>query len=365
MFSKIVALCAFAAVAQAGLLPEPHYSHAGAVSSQSIVRHDEQPQHIAKLAVAAPVAYHAAPAAVSYHAAPAAVSYHAAPAQVSYHAAPAVTHYAAPIAKVSVAHEEIAHPKYEYSYSVADGHSGDNKSQQESRDGDVVKGSYSFHEADGSIRTVEYTADDHNGFNAVVHNTAPTHAPVVVKTAPVVLKAPIVALCAFAAVAQAGLLPEPHYSHAGAVSSQSIVRHDEQPQHIAKLAVAAPVAYHAAPAAVSYHAAPAQVSYHAAPAVTHYAAPIAKVAVAHEEIAHPKYEYSYSVADGHSGDNKSQQESRDGDVVKGSYSFHEADGSIRTVEYTADDHNGFNAVVHNTAPTHAPVVLKAPVYYHH
>ncbi|KAI8429065.1 hypothetical protein MSG28_007633 [Choristoneura fumiferana] len=191
MFSKIVALCAFAAVAQAGLLPEPHYSHAGAVSSQSIVRHDEQPQHIAKLAVAAPVAYHAAPAAVSYHAAPAAVSYHAAPAQVSYHAAPAVTHYAAPIAKVSVAHEEIAHPKYEYSYSVADGHSGDNKSQQESRDGDVVKGSYSFHEADGSIRTVEYTADDHNGFNAVVHNTAPTHAPVVVKTAPVVLKAPV------------------------------------------------------------------------------------------------------------------------------------------------------------------------------
>ncbi|KAI8429064.1 hypothetical protein MSG28_007632 [Choristoneura fumiferana] len=365
MFSKIVALCAFAAVAQAGLLPEPHYSHAGAVSSQSIVRHDEQPQHIAKLAVAAPVAYHAAPAAVSYH---------AAPAQVSYHAAPAVTHYAAPIAKVAVAHEEIAHPKYEYSYSVADGHSGDNKSQQESRDGDVVKGSYSFHEADGSIRTVEYTADDHNGFNAVVHNTAPTHAPVV-------LKAPIVALCAFAAVAQAGLLPEPHYSHAGAVSSQSIVRHDEQPQHIAKLAVAAPVAYHAAPAAVSYHAAPAPIAYHAAPAVahyaapavahysapavTHYAAPIANDAVAHEEIAHPKYEYSYSVADGHSGDNKSQQESRDGDVVKGSYSFHEADGSIRTVEYTADDHNGFNAVVHNSAPTHvvkaAPVVVKAPI----
>lgn len=28
-------------------------------------------------------------------------------------------------------------------------------------------------EADGSIRTVEYTADKHNGFNAVVHKTAP------------------------------------------------------------------------------------------------------------------------------------------------------------------------------------------------
>ncbi|XP_047986116.1 histidine-rich protein PFHRP-II-like [Leguminivora glycinivorella] len=454
MFSKIVALCAFAAVAQAGLLVEPHYSSAAAVSSQSIVRHDQpqlahklvaapvayhaapapvayhaapapvayhatpaavtyhaapapvayhaapaavhyaphyssaaavssqsivrhdQPQLAHKL-VAAPVAYHAAPAHVAYHAAPApvayqaapaAVTYHAAPAPVAYHAAPAAVHYAAPIAKV-VAHEEIAHPQYEYSYSVADGHSGDNKSQHETRDGDVVKGSYSLKEADGSIRTVEYTADAHNGFNAVVHNTAPTHAPVVVKAAPVVVKA-----------------APPHYSSAAAVSSQSIVRHD-QPQLAHKL-VAAPVAYHAAPAHVEYHSAPAPVTYHAAPApvayhsapvayhaapaAVHYTAPIAKV-VAHEEIAQPaKYEYSYSVADGHSGDNKSQHETRDGDVVKGSYSLKEADGSIRTVEYTADPHNGFNAVVHNTAPTHAPVVVKAapvvysaPSYYHH
>ncbi|KAL0840219.1 hypothetical protein ABMA28_015508 [Loxostege sticticalis] len=197
MFSKILALSAVLAVSAAGLLPEPHYSSAAAVSSQSIVRHDQQPS--TKLVAAAPVyhapaqvAYHAAPAAVTYHAAPAPVAYHAAPAQVSYHAAPAaVAYHAAPAAKVLVAHheEEDSHPKYEYSYSVADGHSGDNKSQQESRDGDVVKGSYSFHEADGSVRTVEYTADDHNGFNAVVHNTAPTAAPVVYKSAPVVYKA--------------------------------------------------------------------------------------------------------------------------------------------------------------------------------
>ncbi|XP_063379442.1 cuticle protein-like [Cydia fagiglandana] len=420
MFSKIVALCAFAAVAQAGLLVKPHYSSAAAVSSQSIVRHD-QPQLAHKL-VAAPVAYHAAPAHVAYHAAPAPVTYHAAPSPIAYHAAPAAVHYSSPIAKVVAHHEEeIAHPKYEYTYSVADGHTGDNKSQQETRDGDVVKGSYSFHEADGSIRTVEYSADDHHGFNAVVHNTAPTHAPAVLKAAPVVYSAPayyhhdskqyfktivmlqIVALCAFAAVAQAGLLVEPHYSSAAAISSQSIVRHDQPqlahklvaapvayhaapahveyhaaPAHVAYHAAPAPVTYHAAPAAVAYHAAPAPVAYHAAPAAVHYSAPIAKV-VAHEEIAHPQYEYSYSVADGHSGDNKSQHETRDGDVVKGSYSLKEADGSIRTVEYTADAHNGFNAVVHNTAPSHAPVVVKAapvvvkaapvvysaPTYYHH
>ena len=205
---QIVALCAFVAVAQAGLLAAPaHYSSAAAVSSQSIVRHD-QAAPVAKLAYhAAPaVAYQAAPAAVTYHAAPAQVSYHAAPAQVyhaapaqvyhaapaqvAYHAAPAaVAYHSAPVAKVIAQPEEIAYPKYEYNYSVADGHSGDNKSQQESRDGDVVKGSYSFHEADGSIRTVEYSADDHHGFNAVVHNSAPTPAPVVVKAAPVILKA--------------------------------------------------------------------------------------------------------------------------------------------------------------------------------
>ncbi|KAH9643767.1 hypothetical protein HF086_010477 [Spodoptera exigua] len=154
MFSKIVALCGLMAVCQAGLLPAPvHYSSAAAVSSQNIVRHDQPAQH---------VAFHAAPAAVAYHAAPA----------VAYHAAPVVAH----------AEEFDAHPKYEYNYSVADSHTGDNKSQQESRDGDVVKGSYSFQEADGSVRTVEYSADDHSGFNAVV---APTAAPVHVKAAPV------------------------------------------------------------------------------------------------------------------------------------------------------------------------------------
>ncbi|CAG9784928.1 unnamed protein product [Diatraea saccharalis] len=32
---------------------------------------------------------------------------------------------------------------------------------------------YTVVEPDGSIRTVDYTADKHNGFNAVVHKTAP------------------------------------------------------------------------------------------------------------------------------------------------------------------------------------------------
>ncbi|KAL0892032.1 hypothetical protein ABMA27_015257 [Loxostege sticticalis] len=68
-----------------------------------------------------------------------------------------------------------AHPKYDYSYSVSDPHTGDHKTQHEARDGDVVKGEYSLLQPDGSFRKVTYTADDHNGFNAVVHNTAPAH----------------------------------------------------------------------------------------------------------------------------------------------------------------------------------------------
>lgn len=81
------------------------------------------------------------------------------------------------------------------------------------------------------------------------------------------------------AVSQAGLLAAPvHYSPAEAVSSQSIVRHDQAHgtklvAPVAKLAIAAPVAYHAAPAPIAYHAAPAPIAYHA---------PIAKV-LAHRE----------------------------------------------------------------------------------
>ncbi|KAL3283018.1 hypothetical protein HHI36_006175 [Cryptolaemus montrouzieri] len=82
-----------------------------------------------------------------------------------------------------------AHPKYTYNYGVADGLTGDNKAQAEIRDGDVVKGSYSVVEPDGSIRVVEYAADDVHGFNAVVKKIGPSlhKAPAPVAAAPVVL----------------------------------------------------------------------------------------------------------------------------------------------------------------------------------
>uniref|UniRef100_A0A1A9WGA2 Uncharacterized protein n=1 Tax=Glossina brevipalpis TaxID=37001 RepID=A0A1A9WGA2_9MUSC len=76
-------------------------------------------------------------------------------------------------------HDSYSHPKYKFDYGVQDPKSGDDKKHWEERDGDKVKGSYSFKEADGTTRVVEYSADKHNGFQAVVkHIGHPTEEKV-------------------------------------------------------------------------------------------------------------------------------------------------------------------------------------------
>jgi Insect cuticle protein len=93
---------------------------------------------------------------------------------------------AAPVATVAAVKslDYDPNPHYSYTYSVNDALTGDNKSQSETRDGDVVTGEYSFVEADGSFRRVTYNADPVNGFNAVVSKT-PAVAPVAKVIAPV------------------------------------------------------------------------------------------------------------------------------------------------------------------------------------
>lgn len=147
-------------------------------------------------------------------------------------------------AKVAVADDYDPNPQYSFAYDIQDSLTGDSKSQHETRSGDVVQGSYSLVDPDGHKRTVEYTADPHNGFNAVVHREPLGHkvlaaAPVVAKIAtPVQYAAPVVAKVATPV----------HYSAAPAVAHY-----------------AAPVAH--------YAAGPALTHYAAAPA--HYAAPVA------------------------------------------------------------------------------------------
>ncbi|XP_050668998.1 cuticle protein 7-like [Leptidea sinapis] len=132
MFSKLITFGGLLAAAKAGLLGH-------GVSSHSVVQHN--------------TGYHGAPLAY----------------------APAA--YAGNYGGQYDGHDTYSHPKYDFSYSVADPHTGDHKSQHESRDGGAVHGSYSLVQPDGSVRKVDYTADDHHGFNAVVHNSAPSVHP--------------------------------------------------------------------------------------------------------------------------------------------------------------------------------------------
>ncbi|VVC35898.1 Insect cuticle protein,Chitin-binding type R&R consensus [Cinara cedri] len=65
---------------------------------------------------------------------------------------------------------------YSFQYDVHDPHTGDIKSQHETRTGDAVTGYYTLVEPDGAVRTVTYTADKHGGFNAVVDRKKPAAA---------------------------------------------------------------------------------------------------------------------------------------------------------------------------------------------
>ncbi|XP_060869997.1 cuticle protein 7-like [Metopolophium dirhodum] len=92
---------------------------------------------------------------------------------------------------------------------------------------------------------------------------------------------------------------------------------------------------------------------------------------AHHAYTPTPYNFEYSVNDPHTYDVHSQSEYSDGNgYVKGTYSLLEADGSTRVVEYTADDHSGFNAEVKKIeghsqgykAPYSAPAPAYKPAY---
>ncbi|XP_061393018.1 larval cuticle protein A2B-like, partial [Musca vetustissima] len=188
------------------------------------------------------------------------------PATEVYHAAPAAAvvktvtpvHVAAQPIVAKAVEEFDPHPQYKYAYDVHDTISGDSKSQVEERDGDVVRGEYSLIDADGFKRTVQYTADDVNGFNAVV-----SREPVVAKT--VVAAAPATVVKTVAA------------APAAIVKTVTPVAHIAAPAAVVK--TVAPVAHIAAPAAVVKTVAPvAHVSHVGTPVVAHVAAPATYIA---------------------------------------------------------------------------------------
>ncbi|XP_022906632.2 larval cuticle protein A2B-like [Onthophagus taurus] len=107
----------------------------------------------------------------------------------------------APVANVAIAakladSEYDPNPQYTFAYDVNDAITGDSKSQIESRNGDIVQGRYVVDDPDGTRRTVDYTADPLNGFNAVVSKGPQVKAvvaPAVARVAAPVVAAPVAA----------------------------------------------------------------------------------------------------------------------------------------------------------------------------
>ncbi|KAK3926868.1 Cuticle protein [Frankliniella fusca] len=193
--------------------------------------------------------------------------------------------YSAPIAKaVAVDTDFDPNPSYSYSYDIQDGLTGDNKNQQETRQGDVVQGQYSLNDADGTRRIVDYTADPVNGFNAVVRKE------------PLAVAAPVVKTIAPAPIA---------YSAPIAKTFAAPIGYSAPIAHAAPLAYSAPIAKVAAPLAYSTplsYAAPitktiaAPLAYsapiaHAAPLA--YSAPLAHGIAAHTTFSTPYAAYAY------------------------------------------------------------------------
>ncbi|CAK1545710.1 unnamed protein product [Leptosia nina] len=152
-------------------------------------------------------------------------------------------------------------PQYRFGYNVADSLTGDYKSQQEQRDGDLVQGSYSLVEPDGTRRVVDYSADSVNGFNAVVRKEP------LVAAAPAVVAEPVVpARIAAAPVAAAPLVAAPVARYTAAYTAP--VAYSAYTAPVARVAYNAPLTY-PAPARFTAYSSPlvAPVASFAAPIV--------------------------------------------------------------------------------------------------
>ncbi|XP_055379256.1 larval cuticle protein A3A-like [Condylostylus longicornis] len=180
------------------------------------------------------VSYAAGPAPLAYAAPAYAGPAYAKVAAPAVYAAPAIAKVAAPIAVAKVAQPEPydPNPQYTFAYDIQDSLTGDSKSQHETRNGDVVQGSYSLTEPDGTRRTVDYVADPVSGFNAVVRKEplvqkAVVAAPAIAKVAAPIYAAPIAKVAApvYAAPAIAKVAAAPFYAHHPVAAAPVVAHH--------------------------------------------------------------------------------------------------------------------------------------------
>lgn len=69
------------------------------------------------------------------------------------------------------------------------------------------------------------------------------------------------------------------------------------------------------------------------------------------------YEFNYHVDDQHTKDIKAHHEKAENGAVHGQYWLIDSDGHKRIVDYTADDHNGFQATVRRE---HTDIIVPIP-----
>ncbi|XP_064212692.1 adult-specific cuticular protein ACP-20 [Tribolium castaneum] len=265
---------------------------------------------------------------------------------------------------VGVSHGVVdvhTHPKYAFKYGIEDHHTGDKHQQSEVRDGDVVKGEYSLVEPDGTVRVVKYTADDHNGFNAVVHRVGhAVHPQVVVKKVVPVAHGIVggVGLLGHGYEGGVGLLGHGYEGGVGLLGhgyeggyGHGIVVHHGIGGICFLVALAAATNAGVATSYIGrFGGGELGLGLGGGVGVIGGGERIVDV------YAPPKYEFKYGVGDPKTGDQKEQTEARVNDVVKGQYSLVEPDGTIRVVKYTADDKNGFNAVVSRIGKAGHPTI---------
>merc|ERR1712158_220783 len=157
--------------------------------------------HAAVVPVAAHVAHPVAHHAVAHAAPVVAHAAHPIAHHAVHHAAPVVhaVAHAAPVAVHAVGDLAEVSP-YTYNYGVADDYSKAAFSQTESNDGTgVVEGSYQVNLPDGRVQTVNYHANDVDGYVAEVSYAGEAQYPEAVPVAHAVHAAPVVAHAVHAA----------------------------------------------------------------------------------------------------------------------------------------------------------------------
>ncbi|KAG7166326.1 Pro-resilin-like 11 [Homarus americanus] len=223
------------------------------------------------------------------------------------------TGYGAP----PVSSEESEPPKYGFDWAVQDGESGNDFGQQEARDNDNTKGSYTVQLPDGRLQTVTYYVDGDSGYVVDVKYDGEAQYPdsdevrriyshilIQVKDHPLILL-------------HIGIT-EPPGVLGGGMDEWLMNSEINVVQALLLLALVAVAAADKRPA-------------------TGYGAP----PVSSEESEPPKYGFDWAIQDGESGNDFGQQETRDNDHTKGSYTVQLPDGRLQTVTYYVDGDSGY------------------------